>query len=352
MSTFKPLKVAIVGTGIFARDSHLPSLKSQPELFEVYSCFNRTKAKAEIFAEKAGIPSERIYNSLEEVFQDENVDLVDALLPVQFNLEAVKLASKYNKNIFLEKPIAATLDQAKEILKIVESNSNFKLTILEHWCYFKSIEIIQKNLSKIGKIYSFTYSSTGQFNFNNKYLATSWRTKPEHVGGFLSDGGVHQLALLTGALGEIKSVCAKTRQIRELSGADDLAYTLMETDNGAIGTFTYGSSFGFTDKKNFIQILGDNGSIYYDFSPKSSDTIIVKTGGLNANDELITNEIKIEDEYRSTFREFQVIGNSIKNNNFDGILSTPKVTFHHLAIVDAIVKSSENNGQPTDVFKI
>ena len=43
---------------------------------------------------KANIALDKVYDSLEEIFEDKDVEFVDALLPVQFNVDAVKLAVK------------------------------------------------------------------------------------------------------------------------------------------------------------------------------------------------------------------------------------------------------------------
>ncbi|KAG7883434.1 hypothetical protein KL938_002671 [Ogataea parapolymorpha] len=343
------LNVAIIGTGIFATKAHLPTLQKS-EYFTPYSCFNRTKAKAEEFAKKDS-SIQKVYNSLEEVFEDPEVDLVDALLPAQFTVDALKLAVKHKKNIALEKPLAANIEQAREFVRISRENADVTVFILEHWSYFKAVEQIKRAVSKIGKAYSFTYHSTGPFTFDNVYLSTSWRQKPEHIGGYLSDGGVHQLALLTGVLGEVKTVSAHTRQIREQSGADDIAYALLETEGGQIGTFTYGSAFGNTEKSCFFEILGDNGSVHFDFSPGKDRVITLKTGGLTADTPKNTETITIQDEFLSTDREFEVLGEALTTKDKSKVITTPEVCFHHLSIVDAILRSSKNNGSPEEVIK-
>jgi len=341
-------KVCVVGTGIFATDAHLPALKAS-KYFTPYSCYNKTKQKAEIFAEKAGIKV--VYDDIEEAFKDPEVDLVDALLPVQFNLDAVKLAVKYKKNICVEKPIAADLEQAEQIVKLSRENPDIIIAVNEHWCYFKAVNALREAISKIGHVYSFTYSSTGQFNFGNKYLSTSWRRKPKHIGGFLSDGGVHQLALLTGVLGRIKKINAHTKRVRELSGTDDILYSLVEMESGVIGTFTYGSAFGNTDKSCIFKILGDNGSVFLDFSPKHPEKLTLRVGGLTADTESYEKDISIEDEYRTPSREFDVMGEAIKTGNKNGIITIPEVPFHHLAIIDAALKSSSKGGEAFVIAK-
>ncbi len=70
-------------------------------------------------------------------------------------------------------------------------------------------------LPKIGDIASFTTTLLEHGTTTTKYLATGWRLNPEHIGGFLSDSGVHQLALLTDVLGEVDTVSGFTKQLRK-----------------------------------------------------------------------------------------------------------------------------------------
>lgn len=333
-------KVAIIGTGIFAKQAHLPSLLKS-EYFEPVSCFNRTKSKAVEFSKNCD-PNLKVYDEFEDAFKDKEVDLVDVLLPVQYNLNAVETAVKYNKNVVLEKPIAANLQQAKEIVRISRENPHLVIAVNEHWCFLKAITELKNAMASIGNVVGFNYHSTGPFNFNNQYLTTKWRQNPEHIGGFLSDGGVHQLALLTAVLGEVKSLNARTKQVREQSGDVDVVWALCEMENGVVGTFNYGSCFGNKDKKGFFEILGDDGSIYYDFSPKTGDRFVLKTGGFEKDSKKTEQEVKIENEFWSTDREFEILGQLL--SGAEAAVVNPETAFHHLAIVDAIVQSGNQNG--------
>ncbi|GMM28365.1 hypothetical protein DAMA08_010810 [Martiniozyma asiatica (nom. inval.)] len=341
-----PLKVAIVGTGIFAKKAHLPALVSSAQ-FEPYSCFNRTKAKAEDFAQLTE-EKLKVYDSLDEVFADSQVDLVDALLPAQFNLDIVKRAVAAKKNIVIEKPIAANLEQAKEIVKIAQENKDIIIAVNEHWCYLKAVTEIKNCIKKIGKVVGFNYHSTGAFNFNNEYLTTSWRQNPEHIGGFLSDGGVHQLALLTAVLGNVAELNARTVQVRPESGDVDVVWSLLKLESGVVGSFNYGSAFGNKDKKGFFEILGDNGSIYYDFSPGTGNRIVLKTGGLKAGDEKSESLITIENEHWKINAELECLGDEI-NGKKGSVISWADVAYHHLAIVGAMLQSSTQNAATTAV---
>lgn len=343
----KNLKFAVVGTGIFATDRHLPTVEKIPNLTPA-ACYNRTKAKAEAFAAKAKIDPSQIYESLEDIIKTDSVDFVDALLPVQYNLDAIKLAIKHNKPICLEKPIAANMAQAKEIVQLSNS-TDLPISILENWSYLKAIEVLKKEvLPKIGDIISYTYRSTGAWNEDNKYLATSWRQNPEHIGGFLSDGGVHQLALLTDVLGEVESVSGLTKQVREESGTDDILFSTLKMKSGVIGTFTYGSSFGATDKSSTFIIFGTNGSVEYNFSPSlSKPTITYQTG---ASSQKASEKIVIEVDENDTFvEEFTNFAEAVSKNDKSLVHVPASKAYHHLAIVAAALDSSAKNGDSVKV---
>lgn len=341
------LNLAIVGTGIFATDNHLPTINNIKELTPS-SCYNRTKSKAETFAEKAGIAKENVFDSLEEVFESNKVDAVDALLPVQFNVDAVKLAVKHNKPICLEKPIAANLKQASEIVKLA-STSSTPIAILEQWSFLSVIDTLKKEiLPKIGEIASFTYHSTGPWNDNNKYLATGWRQNPEHIGGFLSDGGVHQLALLTDVLGEVDTVSGFTKQLRKESGADDILYSTMKMKSGVIGTFTYGSAFGATEKSLKFTILGTKGSVIYDFSPSLPKPTLSYQVGESAQRTTEKEVIEVN-EINNMEAEFVNFAEAVLSKDKSKVLVPPAKAFHHLAVIAAALESSEKNGSAVKV---
>lgn len=341
------LNIAVVGTGIFATDEHLPILKDIKELTPA-ACYNRTKSKAETFAAKAGIKSENVYDSLEQVFESSLVDAVDALLPVQYNLDAVKLAVKHNKPICLEKPIAANLKQAREIVKLAAETST-PVAILEQWSFLSAIDILKNEiLPKIGDIASFTYSSTGPWNDHNKYLATSWRQNPEHIGGYLSDGGVHQLALLTDVLGEVDAVSGFTKQLRKESGADDILYSTFKMKSGVIGTFTYGSAFGATDKTLRFTIMGTKGSVIYDFSPSLSKPTISYQIGESSQRRTEKKQVEV-DEINNMRAEFVNFADAVLSKDKSKIVVPPAKAFHHLAVVAAALESSQKDGTAVKV---
>lgn len=343
----KVLNVGVIGTGIFATDKHLPTYQAHSNHFKTTAAFNRTKAKAEQFALLAGIEASHVHDSVDAIIADPQVDFLDALLPVQYNLETIKKAVDHQKPIIVEKPIAHNLDDARKIVQL-SRETEVPIAIAEQWSYFKAIDLIHERLDKIGPVVSFTYRSTGPFKTKNKYLATSWRQKPEHIGGYLSDGGVHQLALLTGALGPVKSISALTKQVRKESGDVDILFSTVKLDSDVIGTFTYGSAFGQAEKHGSLIIYGANGSITFDFSagnkPRSLKTLV----GSSAED-LQDEELLEFEEVDGVAAEFENFYDAVTKGDKALIKATPEVAFHHLAIVAAALESSSKNGDSVEV---
>ncbi|AEY99225.1 FAGR403Wp [Eremothecium gossypii FDAG1] len=342
------LNIGVVGTGIFAKDTHLPVLASLQDQFRVLAAHNRTKAKAEAFAQEAGISEDKIYDTLDELLADKDVAVIDALVPVQSNVEIVRKAVAAGKPIIIEKPVAATLEQAREVVKIAEA-TDLPVAIAENWLFLEAGTAVKQKLADIGEVVGFTYNSTGAFLKNNKYLATKWRQRPEHIGGFLSDGGVHQLALLTDVLGQVESVSALAKQVREASGAEDIVFSTLKMKSGAIGTFTYGSAFGSTDKWVFMKIYGTKGSILLDISQKQDVTMKVVRG--EYADEISGSEtVELQQEQTFGVRgEFMNFHEAVAKKDKSLIRGTPRAAFHHLACVAAFLDSSAQGGNHVKV---
>nr|CAE84407.1 hypothetical protein [Nakaseomyces delphensis] len=347
-----PLNVGIIGTGIFATDRHLPSYQEMPDKFKVVAAFNRTKSKAVAFGEKAGLSKDKVYDDLAGIVNDPEVQMLDMLLPAQFNLDTVKRAIEAGKPVLLEKPIAATMAQAREIVKLADSVDT-PIGIAENWLYLPCIDVARPLLEKIGPIVAFTHNSTGPFVTQNKYLSTSWRQNPEHIGGFLSDGGVHQLALVTELVGEIASVSALTRQVRKESGTVDIVFSTVEMRNSdIIGTFTYGSAFGATDKSVFLKIYGKNGTVVVELSDKKKPVVKARFGSTaEEGSEEEIHSVPLDDTF-GVNAEFLNFHDTIVKKDKNVFKSTPRVAFHHLACVAAFLESSEKNGDHVKVESI
>lgn len=345
------MKLGIIGTGIFARDSHLPAIQANEGL-QVGGVHNRTRAKAEEFArDHAHVPMDRVFDSAEALMQDKDIDAIDALVPVQLNPSIVEMAIKHNKPLAIEKPIAANLEGARKVVQLARS-TDLPILVLENWVYHHSVAMMKEALPKIGNVVTFMYQSTGPYA-QSKYHATAWRQKPQHVGGYLSDGGVHQLTLLTEVLGNVASVSAHASQIREVSGDIDTMNSLLTMESGAYGTFLYGSYMGATEKVQRFTIFGTNGTLEYEFKPASGSPAVVRLSeGPSANEALPTvTQTVPKDPVNGVVAEFGNFAGAVANKDKSLLKCKPEMAFHHFAIVVAAVESAKHQGQQVKVEK-
>ena len=74
---------ATLGCGVIANEL-AAALKSRGQ--KLYSVANRTHEKAVAFAEKYGI--EKVYNDIDELFKDENVDIIYISTPHTYKISS------------------------------------------------------------------------------------------------------------------------------------------------------------------------------------------------------------------------------------------------------------------------
>lgn len=96
------LRFAVLGTGFWAKFQI-------PAWFEVggvdlVALYNRTVAKAEVFARQYGVP--KVYGAAEELFRNEQLDFVDIITEVPAHEPLVLLAAKYRVPVICQKPMA------------------------------------------------------------------------------------------------------------------------------------------------------------------------------------------------------------------------------------------------------
>ena len=63
------------------------------------------------------------YTDYNEMFKNPEVDAVLISLPTHLHLKCAQQAAEAKKDIFLEKPIAVTVEEAKEIISAAQRNS-------------------------------------------------------------------------------------------------------------------------------------------------------------------------------------------------------------------------------------
>jgi len=254
-----PIRLAIIGAGVFARDTHLPAIQAIAPAFEVVAIGSRTQRSADALA--AHLPGKvDTYTDIAALLARDDIEAVDILLPIDVMPAMVEQALQAGKHVISEKPVAPDVAAGSDLLAAHTSDKVWM--VAENFRYeeafLEAAAAVQRG--EIGKPILCHWAVHVNMAPGNKYYETDWRRFNRFPGGFIMDGGVHFVAALRLILGEIASITAVAAQQREdLPPADTLCATL-RFDSGIIGSF---SSTHAADAPwpSALRIVGDKGTI-------------------------------------------------------------------------------------------
>ena len=263
------ISCAVIGLGWFG-EHHVDTLKQLP-LADLRAVCTRTESRLNEIAEKYDVPKK--YTNYKELLEDKEIDMVSIVTHVKDHYQITIDALRAGKHVFLEKPMADTVEECDGIVTEVKKTDKF--FTVGHICRFDTVyalakeEIDNGNLGKIISIHA------------RRNLA-KWITEShlKKISALFGDG-VHDLDLMfwyTGA--KPKSVYAQTMNTRPELPYDDLGWAMFRFDSGAIGVIE--NVWCLPENVPFaidarMEIIGTDGAIYIDNSG-AGYTVLTKKG--------------------------------------------------------------------------
>ncbi|MBQ9487483.1 MAG: Gfo/Idh/MocA family oxidoreductase, partial [Selenomonadaceae bacterium] len=119
---------AVLGVGVIANEMATALQKMGKSL---YSVGNRTHEKAVAFAEKYNVA--KVYDSVDEIFSDDNVDVVYITSPHNTHYEFMKKALNSGKNIFVEKSITLNSHELDEMIDLAAEKNLILAEAMTIW---------------------------------------------------------------------------------------------------------------------------------------------------------------------------------------------------------------------------
>lgn len=204
-----------------------------------------------------------------------DVDIVDISTPNHLHREQFKEAVKAGKHVILQKPIAASIEDAIDILQTAkETKKNVGMFMSRHASpiYREIKKMIESGL--IGKVTSIQARTAIKKNSTPRPGGEekNWRSSIEKTGGgSLIQLAVHDYDMIQWLLNEkITEVsCFSDNMMTPSVGGDDNSQTIFRTQSGVIGNV----SSAYCSNGMMISIYGDKGIISY-FVNKDTVTII------------------------------------------------------------------------------
>ena len=185
---------ATLGCGVIANQL-AQALQAQGS--NLYSVANRTHDKAVAFAEKYGI--DKVYEDIDEVFTDENVDIIYISTPHNTHIKYLRKALAAGKHVLCEKSITLNSQELEEAIKLAEDNHVIlaeAMTIYHMPVYKKLNEIIASGALGELKLLQMNFGSYKEYDMNNRFFNRNL------AGGAMLDIGVYALSFVRWFLSE------------------------------------------------------------------------------------------------------------------------------------------------------
>ncbi|OFI49988.1 oxidoreductase [Floricoccus tropicus] len=223
----KDLRWATLGTGIIANQL-AQALEARGQ--KIYSVANRTHSKGIEFAEKYGI--EKVYNNIDDVFDDENVDIIYISTPHNTHIEYLRKALKAGKHVLCEKSITLNSEELDEAIELARENNVIlaeAMTIFHMPIYKELNKIIESG--KLGKLrlIQMNFGSFKEYDMTNRFFNRNL------AGGALLDIGVYALSFVRWFMSSKPNEILSQVKYAE-TGVDEQASILLKNDEEEMAT--------------------------------------------------------------------------------------------------------------------
>ena len=210
------------------------------------------------------------------LLERDDIALVDVATPGNTHHEIAVAALEAGKHVLCEKPLANTLEEAREMLEAAEASGTVNMVCF-NYRRVPAVQLAKKLLDegRLGEIRHWRAVYLQDFILDPEFPLI-WRFNKEVAGsGALGDLGAHIIDLAHFLVGPIAEVVGTTETfIRERplepSGTDkgpvtvdDAAAFLARFENGAMGTFEATRLAPGRKNHNSFEINGSNGSLVF-----------------------------------------------------------------------------------------
>ena len=224
---------------------------------KIAACYSRSRDKREAFARKYACTAASNY---EEILGDRRIEAIINTTPNSAHLETTYAAAAAGKHVFLDKPIANTIDDARAITAACRQ-AKVVLALGYQRRRESQFRWIKDNLDKFGKLVN------AEANISRDRLGkidlSSWRYTAEGMpGGVMLQIGIHYTDVLEYLMGPIKAVSGRFVRLVLPGDNPDVASLVLEHENGALSTLN--ASYASASEYYLMNIYGKEATAYYD----------------------------------------------------------------------------------------
>jgi predicted dehydrogenase len=320
----EPIRLALIGAGLYARDAHIPALIALQDQYRVVVVASRTLESAAARAADFPYPVEAS-GDIRATLARDDIEAVDIVLPINAQPPVLEQALASGKHVISEKPIAPSVADGQRLIQRQPAD--------KHWfvgenfryqaAFVKAAELLADGA--IGRPILANWVLYSPLNPGDKYYETPWRRAGDFPGGFLLDGGVHWVAAFRLILGEIVRVGGFATLSREDLPPLNTLVANFEFDSGCIGNWSviFGAAPG-SHYSTGLTISGSEGLMQVDFNritlTRGGQSQTIEAGGVH-----------------NVQAELAAFADTIRHNTPHR--ATPQQALQDAAVVEAVLHS-------------
>lgn len=259
----KPFRIGLYGCG--GRTMQIVEKAVKEGRAKITLCYDINKEHAEHHAALYGA---RVC-SKQELLESKECDmLLIALFPAA-HPEALLESIPSGKPIYIEKPIAVTINDIVKLLPLLGKGYVHVGCSYHYFPVFRTIENLVKS-GKVGKIISMHIDSMGNTDMHSNVWGgkqPNWRGRPE-TGGELTQHGTHKFEFMRRLCGDFRSVAAQSlKRSDNPSNIEDLWELIMTQGEDTQTSLRYSFRNSIFREGGYIE--GEKGTIEYIWSNPS-----------------------------------------------------------------------------------
>jgi len=232
MTKGKVVRLGLVGIGAFSGAIANGVMKSNRA--ELVTCFTRTPEKRKAFSEKYGCDQEESY---EAVVKRDDIDGVLLITPNNVHAEQAVLAAQHGKHVFVEKPIANTIEDGKRMIEACEKADVTLMTghYMRRWGAFRKVkELIDGGA--IGDPIQVEANFSHSLGFELTPDKFRWRGDDSGCpAGALMTMGSHHADMLNHLFGPIKTAFSYFVKLYIPADVEDVTTMVFQFESGILG---------------------------------------------------------------------------------------------------------------------
>lgn len=251
------VRFGIIGCGMIA-NFHAAALKDSANT-ELIGCVSRSSEKSREFAEKHGC---RVFESLDSMLSDPEIDAVSICSPSGAHLDPAIDAARAGRHVVVEKPLEVTTERCDQIIRACEA-AGVKLGVTFQSRFYRSSQLLKTAIdsSRFGRI-TLGDAYVKWFRSQAYYDSGAWRgTWALDGGGALMNQAIHSVDLLLWFMGPVRQVSAMVdTATHERIEVEDVAVATLKFENGALGVIE-ATTTAYPGALKKIEICGSGGSV-------------------------------------------------------------------------------------------